>query len=131
MRTILTAITMLAIGWTAPALGQELQIESGSHQLSVVNELGQWARVKMIRYGNGNFLSVDMPSGAKYDNAFYAGQRFVVAWDRNQNIILFASINVNKSGTVRLRNVLPAMRRESGSGAPRTVEQAIPEIQVE
>ena len=64
-------------------------------------------RVGMIGYDRDANLRVDLRNGGSWTGNLYAGQRVVVAWDRNRSLVHAAEVEIDRSGTLRLQSMLP------------------------
>lgn len=117
-------VTALA-GVTSAQFGRlPIEPERESYRVRLVNEMGYPIRVKMVRYGMGRFLEEDLPRGGGITRRLYAGERVLCVWDRNEQLTLAAQVNVNRSGTLRLRRIPqvfgPGAPRAFGENRPRT-----------
>jgi hypothetical protein len=106
---LLVAVLALPCGnWIRAEVGR-LSVERDYYRIKVVNEMGTWVRVGMIGYRDDANLRVNLREGTYWRGNLYGGQRVVVAWDREQNLILAAEVQINGSGTLRLRSALPML----------------------
>jgi hypothetical protein len=80
-----------------------IRIESSYYRVRVVNELGEWARIGMIGYDRDANMRVELNNRTSWTGNLYAGQRVVVAWDRNRNLIFASEVDVDRGGTLRLQ----------------------------
>ena len=85
----------------------DLQIEPNqqAYQVRLVNQMGYPIRLKMVRYGRGNYLEVDLPANGSTTRQLYSGERVLCVWDRQQFLTLAAQVNVDSSGTLRIRPI--------------------------
>ncbi len=102
-----------------------LQIEPNqqSYEVRLVNQMGYPIRLKMVRYGEGRFLEVDLPTNASTTRQLYAGERVLCVWNHQRFLTLAAQVNVDSSGTLRIRPVeypYAARAEAAAPGAPRT-----------
>ena len=80
-----------------------IRIESSYYRVRVVNELGEWARIGMIGYNRDANMRVELSNRTSWTGNLYAGQRVVVAWDRNRNLIFASEVEIDRGGTLRLQ----------------------------
>ncbi len=92
-----------------------------AYEVRLVNEMGYPIRVKMVRYGSGQYLDEDLPRGGSTTRQLYAGERVLCVWNRNETLTLAAQVNVDTSGTLRIRPIeYPyAATRSAPRGTPR------------
>ena len=79
-----------------------IQVQRPHYRVRVVNDLGQWVRVGMIGYDRQANMRVELGSGRSWTGDLWAGERMVVAWDRQRNLIFASEVEIDRSGTLRL-----------------------------
>ena len=89
------------------------------HTVRIVNEMGYPIRVKMVRYGSGRYLEEDLSLNRSVSRDLYAGERVLCVWNRQQRLTLAAQVNVDTSGTLRIRPIAYPAAGAAPLGAPR------------
>ena len=97
-----------------------IQPNQASYSVRLVNEMGYPIRVKMVRFGSGRYLEEDLRVNGSVTRELYAGDRVLCVWNRGQTLTLAAQVNVNTSGTLRIRPVsFPMAAQAESAGTPR------------
>jgi hypothetical protein len=127
------AITLPGVRYLQAQIGR-IRVENSYYRIRVVNELGEWARVGMIGYDRDANLRVELRQGTSWTGNLYAGERVVVAWDRHRNLIFASEVEIDRSGTVRLRPMLAYQApdgRRPGAMGPAERSSPLPRIGIE
>jgi hypothetical protein len=131
------SLAAVSVGVTTAQIGR-LPIEPRRpyYDVRIVNEMGYPVRVKMVRYGSGRYLEEDLSRGGSVMRQLYAGERVLCVWNRSERLTLAAQVNVNTSGTLRLRPIAYPVGEPGPLGAPRRSEargagDPLPRLQVE
>jgi hypothetical protein len=130
-RKLMFAVVLTAVvcAWPAAQMIRaqigRVTVRSEYYRVKVVNELGEWARIGMIGYDRDANYRIELRNGASSRDNLYAGERVVVAWNRDRNLIFAAEVQINGSGTLRLQSMLPMMA-EPGRKAARAAEGSSP-----
>ena len=121
------SLALLAVPCAGVILAQigRIRIEREEYRVRVVNELGEWVMVGMIGYRSDANLRVSLANGSSWTGNLYGGERVVVAWDRNQNLVFASEVVVDQNGTLRLQAAYP-MQADSPAAAGRAELKAAP-----
>lgn len=132
---VLVALTLVAMPSASLILAQigNSRIETDSrrtevYRVRIINELGEAVRVGMIGFDRDANLRLELRPGQSAQQLLYGGERVVVAWDRNRNLIYATEVVVNGNGKLRLQNALPMMAGPARS-APGGAAAAAPDKQ--
>jgi hypothetical protein len=131
------SLAALLAGVTRGQIGSlPIQPSQSSHKVRFVNEMGYPIRVKMVRFGSGRYLEEDLPRNGSVTRELYAGERVLCVWDRDQRLTLAAQVDVEVSGTLRIRPIAypAAEARPLGAprrGAPRQSMDSLPRLMLE
>jgi hypothetical protein len=139
LAAFLVALSVAAVvaGVTTAQVGVlPIQPNQPYHRVRFVNEMGYPIRVKMVRYGSGRYLEEDISRSGSVARDLYAGERVLCVWNRNQRLTLAAQVNVDTSGTLRIRPIsYPAAEAAPlgapRSGTPRQSMEPLPRLQLE
>ena len=138
--TLAVTLTIGAVLTTVtPAQVGRIQIRPNqrSHEVRLVNEMGYPIRIKMVRYGSGRYLEEDLGPNQSTTRQLYAGERVLCVWNRRQILTLAAQINVDTSGTLRIRPIAypyAAQAPRAGApvrGAPKRAMEPLPRLKLE
>lgn len=115
-------LVAVAAGVTTAQMGrlpiQPIQPSQTSYKVRLVNEMGYPIRIKMVRFGSGRYLEEDLSRTGSVTRELYAGERVLCVWDRSQRLTFAAQVNVDTSGTLRLRPMAYPAAGASPLGAP-------------
>jgi len=120
-----TVMALCGTGYLGAQIGRDV-IQANYYRVKVVNELGEPVRVGMIGYDRDANLRVDLRTGGSWTGNLYAGQRVVVAWDRNRNLVHAAEVEIDRSGTLRLQSMQPMLAPQSREPRLRAQERPSP-----
>lgn len=107
------------------------------YQVRLVNDMGYPIRVKMVRFGQGNYLEEDLPRGFSKTYNLYAGERVLCVWNQQQILTLAAQVNVDGSGTLRIRPIAyaygaaPQGVPRAEAGRPREAMEPLPRLRLD
>lgn len=108
--------------------------QARAYRVRVINEMGRAICVKIIPYGHSNYYHADLGRGESETRDLWAGQRALCAWDdRNGQLLIVASVNINRNGRLRIRPQFAAAPAEARAAEqPRGVAPAgIPSLEIE
>lgn len=145
MKWALAATATVILGmavWASvtPAQVGRLPIEprQQAYEVRLVNEMGYPIRLKMVRYGSGQYLDVDMPRNSSTIRQLYAGERVLCVWNQGRTLTLAAQVNVDTAGTLRIRPIAyPYAAAESAPvggarrGQPKRAMEPLPRLKLE
>lgn len=119
--TVLAAVVVAWAGVTSAQIGRlPIEPNRASYEVRLVNEMGYPIRVKMVRYGTGQYLEADLKTNGSITRQVYAGDRVLCVWNRNELLTLAVQVNVDSSGTLRLRPLSqPYAAQPAPLGGPR------------
>jgi hypothetical protein len=130
------SLAALLAGATRGQIGRlPIQPSQSSYTVRLVNEMGYPIRVKMVRFGSGRYLEEDLSRNGSVTRELYAGERVLCVWSRDQTLRLAAQVDVDTSGTLRLRPIAypaaGAAPRAVPQGAPRQSMEPLPRLKLE
>ena len=104
-----------------------LRIRPDEYRVKVLNQSGQWLRVRMIGAQEDASLRVGLRNGSWWRADLIAGQRVLVAWDHHDDLVLMTPINVDRRGTLcipRLDAQLKSAHFSGGRGASMATQKS-------
>jgi hypothetical protein len=137
---VLTLVVMPSASLILAQIGNSrIEAQSGRSQVyrvRIINELGEPVRVGMIGFERDANLRLELRSGQSFQQMLYGGERVVVAWDRNRNLIYATEVVINGNGKLRLQNALPMMggparSAPGGAAAAAPNRQPLPTADIE
>jgi hypothetical protein len=137
---VLTLVAMPSASLILAQIGNSrIEVESGRSQVfrvRIINELGEPVRVGMIGFERDANLRLELRNGQSYQQLLYGGERVVVAWDRNRNLVYATEVVINSNGRLRLQNALPMMggparSAPGGAAAAAPSKQPLPRAAIE
>lgn len=131
-------VAAACLPYSSAAWGQfEIEPERGNaHRVRLVNEMGLPICVKIVGHGQRAFFHVDLGRNRSVVQLLYAGPRVLCVWDdRTGDLLVAASIDVNRSGTLRLRPIYFGAEGEPGAvphaRRPREGGAGLPSLEIE
>ena len=117
---VVLSVAAVLVGVTTAQIGRlPIQPNQPYHSVRLVNEMGYPIRVKMVRYGSGRYLEEDLSRNGSVTRDLYAGDRVLCVWSRDQRLTLAAQVDVEMSGTLRIRPIAYPAAGAAPMGAPR------------
>src|SRR5262245_51420075 len=84
---------------STPVQGQ-IEIEPDletSYRVRIINEMGDWIRVKIIGFRRDANYRVDLDQGDYATQELYSGPRVLCAWDRQGGLLMVVALNINRN----------------------------------
>jgi len=110
-------VPLLASAPSKPVQGQ-IEVEPDadtSYRVRVINEMGEWIRLKIVGFRRDANYRVDLDQGDYATQELYSGPRVLCAWNRHGDLMLVVALNINRNGKLRIR---PLYGSEPGAAAP-------------
>ena len=112
-----------------------LRIRPDEYNVKILNDSGQWLRVRMIGTQEDASLRVGLRHRSWWRADLLAGQRVLVAWDQDGKLVLIAPVTVDRSGTLRIPEFAmqmggASMDRDAG-GRHKDASSGFPSLSIE
>jgi hypothetical protein len=132
----LVAIPMFLATPAKPVRGQS-EVEpddyNEAYRIRVINEMGEWIRLKIVGFRRDANYRVDMDPGDYDVQDLYGGQRVLCVWNREGNLLAVVAVNINRNGKLRIRQLYgsAAERRAAAAGAADENNAGLPTLEIE
>ena len=103
----------------------------GVYRVSVQNEMGFPARVKIMGHRHDAHFVADLDEGASTTQNFYGGDRVVCVWDPQRRLSLAAMMTFDRPGRLVLRPVAYATVTKGVTQQTTKAYEALPSLSIE
>jgi hypothetical protein len=88
------------------------------YRVRIVNEMGRSICVKLVGYGQNRLFHADLSRGENVVQDLYSGVRALCVWDDNNGrLIILGTVNIARSGKLRILPIVFAPKSAEGERA--------------